>query len=210
MQVGHSFFDVGAASGLFAICASKNGARTVAVEPSREWLPVLKRNLILNSASVAVEPKALSLTAEVVKWEVAVTGINFQGEIPQGTISTVTLVGLLEHYAHHDLRVRIKMDIEGIEFLVLQDKLTLEALERHDAEMFVSFHPGFVYAGWHLKAKALVNRARGVYDGYRLFNAVAKYAKVRLPTGSRINSALRFAALLRFGCHDFILSFGEN
>lgn len=221
---GCFFFDVGAASGLISILAALNGARVVAVEPSPIWHPVLERNFASNGVDVEILKIALASETGAVDFSSGhhrsvMTDINFASAPTPfgGTVKTSSLEQLIHRLpAENTHPVRLKMDIEGIEFLCLKNAKDLQALKKCGARMLVSLHPGFIYVNDDLRGTMLgkwnqrLARARGVLDCFQLFRRLRTLANVSLTNGSKISSALRFAALTRLGQHDFILDFGPR
>jgi len=219
VKEGSFFLDLGAASGLLSIIAAKNGAKVLAVEPLPSWVQVLRRNLALNDVSVDVFEGGVAVASGEVDFSLAadrsvMTDISrlSSAEPFVGKIRTATIPDLLAHIGDSSSEVRIKIDIEGVELAILKDPLVLSSLSAVSAEVLVSFHPGFLYARDDISEMLgsvlqRWNRTRGVLDAFGLFRRLEGLATVSLVNGEAVNSASQFAALNRFGFHDFILRF---
>jgi FkbM family methyltransferase len=129
--------DVGAAVGVYTLLGASIGAEVVAFEPGREIFQELKENVYLNEkfrdrvhlyngfvVSRSDHGRKLGGIAQ------RSSGINFSDEL-----------FYLEDFFTEQLI--IKMDIEGAEWALLQDKSFLQELEKRKFLLFLSVHIGF-------------------------------------------------------------------
>ena len=219
--VSSYFIDLGAASGLLSILSAQNGASVVAVEPHPQWIEVLKKNVNLNSPEINVVEKAVAEHDGVADFRVrpnrrVMTDISRPiSSIPLSEIPTVSLITLLSSRPKSATKTFLKIDIEGIEYVILRNLENLQALKKANANVLVSLHPGFMYArdGLPSVLQPFLNRwarVRGLVDNLYFFAQLRNYADIALTNGERCNSPLRAAVLSYFGCNDFVLSFDAD
>lgn len=137
MQQADVFVDVGANVGIYACLAANTGKPVLAIEPQRQNLSVLSRNIALNNLDrIEVLPVGLSdrpgsatlyglgdVASLDAEWNA--TGASYEEVV---NLSTLDLV-LAERFAGAQLL--IKIDVEGFEFQVLRGAaLTLARVPR--------------------------------------------------------------------------------
>jgi len=214
-----TFFDFGAASGVFTLLAAKRGANVVAVEPHPIWLKALHSNVGANDLSERVKVVSAAIS-------------SFDGELlfeddrnrrvvsdsaaqrAEGKISVISLEKIVSE--NPSQRSFFKIDIEGAEYGLLLGGNSIETLSSIGALVFLSIHPGFSYQGIFNKRSFLwlVNsiyaRSRGIWDNLRLFKAIQGSGTVALPNGRLVRRAPEFALLAELGVHDFVINFSNS
>lgn len=216
------FLDLGAASGLLSMIAAQNGATVIAVEPHPQWIDVLTENIALNNLKITAVKKAVAENDGVVNFSVApnrrvMTDISRPStssyEITE--IKTISLPTLLLFKPEAAKRTILKMDIEGIEYVLLKDRNNLNLLSDIRAEILVSLHPGFIYTNENIFPiyQPLSHRwakMRGFIDTFILFTRLRKFAQVTLVNGEPCRSPLKASLLSFLGSNDFVLNFAPN
>lgn len=133
IRCGEVFVDIGSHLGYFSILASRAGATPIAVEPSPQLVPRLRRNLALNGISCKVLEVAISDRKGVA---------TFYGGQNANTGKGSLLEGWTKHFESFKVKVdtldclgdqldqvgMIKIDVEGVEKVILQQ--ILERLDR--------------------------------------------------------------------------------
>lgn len=125
MRPGEVFVDIGAHLGYFSILAAKAGATPVAVEPSPRLLPRLTRNFELNGIEGEILNVAISDkkgTATLFGGQAANTGKgSLLGDWTDHSESFEVAVDTVDCLSAHFPRIgSIKIDVEGVEQLILQ------------------------------------------------------------------------------------------
>jgi FkbM family methyltransferase len=211
-----TFFDLGAASGIFSLLAASQGASVVAVEPHPQWASALRENIKLND-----------LSGEIIPVQAAIS--SYDGELnfernrdssvisdsaamrAEGFIKVVSLETILATYPSS--KTIIKIDIEGAEYALLLKANSLSVLASRRARIFISLHPGFPYQkvfsakspAWF--ANSLKVKFLGLFDNVRFFRRVNKFAEIRLPNGREVKKLRDFLVMTEVGVHDFLLVF---
>jgi FkbM family methyltransferase len=211
--------DIGAATGVLSMFASKLGSRVVAYEPNPVVVDILQKNIEMNdlNSRISVIPDAVSDMDSVMKFS---AGSN------SSVLSPVVMHGM-ENQKHQDIRVRniiyavdsclkkreeeivIKMDIEGAEYRILCNTYVVSELAKRISKLFVSFHPGF-NRPTHFRNRYLryvlsrIKYTAVIRDHYRIFKNLNLHGKVSTCDGKVVSRASEFAGLLHFGSHDWI------
>lgn len=216
------FLDLGAASGLLSMIAAQNGATVVAVEPHPQWIDVLTENIALNNLEITCVKKAVAENDGAVDFSVApnrkvmteisrpVTSSYQISEIE--TISLSTLLLLKPKFAKQTI---LKIDIEGIEYVLLKSRNNLNLLRDNRAEILLSLHPGFIYTSENVFPifQPLLHRwakMRGLIDTFFLFARLREFARVTLVNGEPCRRPLKASLLSFLGSNDFVLNFTPN
>jgi hypothetical protein len=104
------------------------------------------------------------------------------------------------------------MDIEGAEWGILSDQLTVQCLAKHRAKMLLAVHPGFQRP--HRKTLPVISRIffeiwrlRNYLEAKRLFRTLVPYADLRRTNLNPIPNAKVFASLCLVGYHEFVIDF---
>ncbi|WP_341720187.1 FkbM family methyltransferase [Micromonospora sp. FIMYZ51] len=128
LQPGDLFVDVGSNVGAYALFAADAGAEVIAIEPSRESARRLRENVALNDFPVSVlecgladRPGELRLTTGRDTTNHLLLGPDADGE--------VVAVDTLDNVLGDRFAVGVKIDVEGVERLVLDG--AREALRQH-------------------------------------------------------------------------------
>lgn len=123
----------------------------------------------------------------------------------------VSLSEELGKLAKADSALIIKMDIEGAEFIILNDERTLIELSKYDSKLLLAIHPGFnrVYekSRIHKKISEKRWRLRNITESKKLFRNVSRYAIVYRTNLNPVNNDDVFSRLVDAGYHEFILDF---
>jgi FkbM family methyltransferase len=211
-----TFFDFGAASGIFSLIAASRGARVIAVEPHPEWSSALRENIKLNEVSGEIIPVQAAISSYDGE-------LNFENNRDSSVISdsaamraegSTKVVSLETILATHPAgKTILKIDIEGAEYGLLLKANSLGLLAAKKARVFISLHPGFPYQkvfsakspAW--VANSLKVKFLGLFDNVRFFRRVNKFAEIRLPNGREVKKLRDFLVMTEVGVHDFLLVF---
>jgi len=113
-------WDIGANVGLFAFAAASLGANVIAAEADIWLAHLMHRSMLLNGLSVDVLPAAVSDSTGVSKLYLSERGRSSNSLRGSGTAQTVvrvTLDWMLDHFPAPQV---LKIDVEGLEYAVLQ------------------------------------------------------------------------------------------
>jgi hypothetical protein len=106
------------------------------------------------------------------------------------------------------------MDIEGAEFIILNDERTLSELSKHNSKLLLAIHPGFnrVYekSRIHRKISEKRWRIKNINESRKLFRNISKYAKVSRTNLNPVHDEFIFSRLVDAGYHEFILDFDSS
>jgi FkbM family methyltransferase len=146
IKPGYVFVDIGAHIGYFSILAARAGAISVSIEPSPKLLPRLRRNLELNSVEGEVLGIAISDqkgSAILFGGQEANTGkASLLEDWTENSESFEVEVDTLDRLdAHFDRIGTVKIDVEGVEQLILEQ--ILDRLHRMPAldTLVFELHP---------------------------------------------------------------------
>lgn len=220
------FFDIGTANGAMALLAAEQEARVFAYEPDPVIFKVAERNFALNPALLShIQIQNIALSSE--------NGSTTFGSASDNTVlsSIVTAGGeskkaqairieslvdeLAKYHNNSNRKLVIKMDIEGAEWKILQNRSCIEALSKHNALLLLAVHPGFYrpftrgfcmfnsirYKIWQLR------NYRESLNTYSILSSKALITRTNL---NPIKRARVFAALILVGYHEFIVDFGAQ
>jgi FkbM family methyltransferase len=216
------FIDIGAANGAMTIIAALLGSEVVSYEPDPTMFDVLKRNLELNqiikqkvtlsNSGISNKPSTLEFNANAdssILSSIVVGTMKSKGQL-------VSIQGLPEELnrVHRDKtrKLVIKMDIEGAEWRILNDRQVLEALKDNHATILLAVHPGFyrphrkLFKGldrlaitfWHLQ---------NYLESLRTYSKIVKHGNISRTNLNSVRSKHIFAILVLGGYHEFILKF---
>lgn len=123
----------------------------------------------------------------------------------------ISLSKELGKLAKIDSALIVKMDIEGAEFIILNDETTLIELSKYDAKLLLAIHPGFnrVYekSRIHKKISEKRWRLKNISESKKLFRNISKYATVKRTNLNLVTNGDIFSRLVDAGYHEFILDF---
>lgn len=119
--------DGGAHVGIFTLRAALTGARVLSIEPARDNLSLLRRNVQMNDLlrRVIICPAALGAEAgegvlstdgDPYSWRLAATPTGGGGEL----VTVVTLESLVQEHAMDEITL-LKLDCEGAEYRILEE-----------------------------------------------------------------------------------------
>jgi hypothetical protein len=123
----------------------------------------------------------------------------------------VSLSKELEKLAKIDSPLIVKMDIEGAEFIILNDESTLIELSKCKSKLLLAIHPGFnrVYkkSRIHKKISEKRWRLKNISESKKMFRNITKYATVYRTNLNPVTNDDIFSRLVDAGYHEFILDF---
>ena len=215
------FIDVGAATGVTTLFAAALGARVAAFEPNPFVFNSLAQNIKLNNASYQVEI-----------WEFALSdhddSIHFNADSDPTVISAIAVTGG-EAYRDHEVKVRaidqvlselslprredvlMKMDIEGAEYKILSNPISMSAVSGRCNKLFFSLHPGFTFKQHRSKLlRIFLVAPRWVMmfrNNLKIFRVMSSFGSLEVFGVRKISSPLQFDALVRHGIYDWVLTF---
>jgi FkbM family methyltransferase len=217
------FIDIGAANGAFTVLSALNNARTLSIEPDPKMSKICAKNLSLNpnvSKFVTVENFAVSTkTSEIlfskkqnskILSDIVFTGHDKYTNI---TIQTKSLPEIISDF-HQDKNrgLVIKMDIEGAEWEILRDKISLTNLKENKALMLLATHPGF-YRPFERRIKGIDYfrykfwKYRNYRESKHTFESVSKFAVIARTNLDIIHDGKIFGNLTRAGYNEFVVDF---
>lgn len=154
VRKGDLVFDVGANIGIYSLLAAKHGARVVAFEPSRQVLPVLRRNIESNGFEddIQVVEQAIGSERSSVKFLEGVESncgvgkiVPFSDNGQDGEYYDVDVCTLDSFVDQFGMPNVVKIDIEGAELLALRGASRMLS-EAKNTVFLVEFHPEQVSA----------------------------------------------------------------
>ena len=219
------FLDIGCANAPFTILALSRGGKVYAYEPNPDMYAVAFRNIILNqkmqsfceilNCAVSIKPGSIEfnrnsdakILSPIVFSEPQISKVS-------SVIQVKSLRDEINRVFEKGFKLLIKMDIEGAEWLIINDDLTLESLRSHSSLLLLAVHPGF--------SKPLKKRFKGydffahkyfVYKNYKTsvktFKKITNFGKVYRTNLNQIESSHKFGMLVMAGYHEFIVDFGS-
>jgi len=211
---GAAFIDVGAATGCMTIYAAQLGYQVVGIEPQTKVFEAFRRNLDLNP-EVAIKVEAVHALVVDKNNQDARNVSDFFSEGASGPLSRlemdVKLIDLETIISKIELisPVVLKMDIEGVEFNILQNVELLGLLKTRKASMYVSLHPGFLNP---LKSRNIFKkflwRLRAIREVGNLVSRLLQFAQVYNSTKTEKLNTFTVLLELRRNSRDFQIIFG--
>lgn len=218
------FVDIGASTGALTLMAASLQSRVIAYEPMQEEFEALSKNVSLNKtliSKIELRNCGIGVTSIQLPLEGKQIGIRNQQMISEinyksgGRKNQVIEIRDSKSEARtwvNSSRIVIKMDIEGAEYPLLQDKLFLFELSRLNATCLIALHPGAMRP--HKKILPVLDRIRYEmfkYKNFResinLFQLLQHHCEIRMLDNSSISSSHRFARLVNAGLLTFTLHF---
>ncbi len=217
------FIDVGAANGSMTILAGLRGARVLSFEAAPGIFGVAKRNVQLNDfinkveiVNAAISNRAGTMTFSREDDSNVLSSIVFTSlQDSSIEIQVLKLANVIESFHKPSRELVLKVDIEGAEWRLLQDKETLQVLSQHKAVVLLAIHPGFhrpfkkLPFGLTILSKTTW-QIRNAIETYRLFNCLSKQAHIQRTNRDPINSPIKTVALMFGGYFEFIITFGSS
>lgn len=217
------FMDIGAANGAMTMLAATKNSRVRSYEPDPRIFSVLNKNIEINKQikkKITLVNSALSTEKSLIKFKKGdnsevLSSIVFTGHENTEPIELVVL-SLSEEldYFHTDpnRNIVLKMDIEGAEWKILNDKRTLAALSQHKAVMLLATHPGF-YRPFKRKVRGLDKfryaywKQKNFLESRNTFQLLSEYATIKRTNLDLVNTDKVFARLINAGYNEFVLEF---
>ena len=183
------FIDVGAATGCMTLLAAIHGLKVIAVEPQESVYRALVRNIELNeklksqieTEFALVGPQKKVQTSQI--FTPGAVGPLLQSKIANNFLS---LIDLIERFTEKE-SISIKIDIEGAEFPLFQERSTLEFLCKRKPLIYLALHPGFRKPlrqedGF---VKQVVWKLYALIDVLLFYKSVQNYAEICIPSDSK-------------------------
>ena len=214
------FLDIGAANGVITLAAAICGAETHSFEPDPQIFEVLKRNVEINveySKLIHLNLSAVSIQDTEIEFMMGsnpriLSDILFRHQdFQKSKTKVVSLDKELNRLAKVNSTLIVKMDIEGAEFIILNDESTLCELSKYDAKVLLAIHPGFdrryKKSRFYKKISEKKWRIKNVNESKKLFRNISKYAKISRTNLNPVDNEHIFSRLVDAGYHEFILDF---
>lgn len=217
------FMDIGAANGAMTFLAATKRSRVRSYEPDPRIFSVLDKNIDINKEIkkwITLVNSALSTEKNLIKFKKGdnneiLSSIVFTGHenTEPNSVAVLSLIEELDYF-HTDpsRKLVLKMDIEGAEWRILNDKRTLEALSRHKALMLLATHPGF-YRPFKRKVRGLDKfryaywKKKNFLESINTFKILSEYANIKRTNLDLVNTDKGFATLINAGYNEFVLEF---
>ena len=212
--------DIGAANGSICLIAASYGSQVVAYEPNPTVFNVCKKNLELNPELsnkvnlklAAVSDRAGTVTFEAGSNSAVITDISVGMHSDSKTIIPILdFSHELHKYANTGKKILIKMDIEGAEFQILQNKSSLIAMSNCKAKLLLAIHPGFYRPVRDLmflrRLRTKIFIFQNYHESVRMFKTISEFASFSRTNLNPIKSAKLFGLLVISGYHEFIIDF---
>ena len=171
---GETWADLGGYIGAFGIWAASKGANVKAYEPYLPSYEIYKKNIQLNGmeSKIALWPFAATALREVCDLQVHARGNYWRNSLVHTTCSEesvrVDCIPINEAVAGCEC---VKMDIEGAEFIVLEDMDWLKPVKKFVYEHSFDINPSFK------TYEDIVSRLRGIFDVVHARNLPKKYSE---------------------------------
>jgi FkbM family methyltransferase len=220
-----TFMDVGAANGAMTLVAASLGAEVFSYEPDPLMNRVLTRNVELNpkiNKKIRINNCALSAKKGETEFSKGsnskvLSSIVFSGNRDERDtkIKINAISDELNALKRSGSQIVIKMDIEGAEWGILRDPVTVQSLHKHSVIMLLAVHPGFyrphkkIFPGV-TRVSFEIWRIRNFIESYKLFTGLSKVATIKRTNLNPVISAKMFAALCLAGYLEFIIEFNSN
>ena len=220
------FLDIGCANGPFTLLALTKGCKVFAYEPNPDMNAIALRNISLNPKinrfceinNCAISVKSGSIKFNMTADSKILSSIVFsEPQISNADlrVEVKSLIGEITRVYERDYKLVIKMDIEGAEWLILNDEATLQLLKACSSLLILAVHPGF--------SKPFRRRLKGynffayrffILKNYitsaRFFEKINKYGTVYRTNLSKIKHKRDFGFLVIGGYHEFIIDFNSS
>lgn len=216
------FIDVGAATGAISFIAAKLGSRVLSFEVIPEIFEVAQSHLENNSEifeRVTLRNNAVSSHVGLLSLgddaDSKVLSDISKKDLSKSTKTSVEIVSLIEEielFHRQDRKLVVKIDIEGAEWKLLADQVTLQGLSRHNSKVLLAIHPGFdrPYRTFPLGLTALSKKywqTQNLIVSYFFFRRVQKFATISRTNLDPVGSPLKFVLLMFGGYFEFIIDF---
>ncbi len=216
-----NFLDVGAAEGCMSLIAACLGAQVIAYEPFPKHFEKLLENVRINPEfSNAIELKQaivsnfsgrnqLSFARGKLLSSINYTDIDL--ELDKRFIPVIDLSNEILKLSRN-AKLVIKMDIEGAEYLLLNDLKLLTILRTYEATLILAIHPGFFRPTKKsnkivMKISEIIFKVRNFVDNYLLFIRLNQFATVCRSNDTKVNSASKFATMASAGVYEYNIYF---
>ena len=213
------FFDVGAAVGVMTLVAASLGAKCISYEPVPKFFTSLHKNIDLN-----LEVKAQILLKQSVVSNFSQSSISLRDQIGHSISSIVysensneisDVVDIKKEILEYcsSLKPILKLDIEGAEYRLLQDKEFLEILQEKKAIIILAIHPGFFRPINQNKNLFILKLdwarfiLRNYIDNYKLYKKLIGFCKIKRSNDEEVLSAHKFSVMAAAGVYEYNLYF---
>ncbi len=222
MNSNTDFIDVGAATGSMSIIAAKLGARVLSFEPIPSDYEIAKSHIQCNPDIVdhielrneAISSESSELTLGKKANPKILSSISNQNS-EEVTIKVRSLSEAIDSFHKFGRQLVLKIDIEGAEWRLLSDTITIMNLANKKAIVLLAIHPGFnrpfkiLPLGLTFFTKKFW-QIQNAYVAYRLFARIGEVAKIRRTNLDPIVSPKKCVLLMFGGYFEFILEFNQN
>ena len=222
------FIDIGASVGTFSLLAASLRSHVVAYEPMSEEVDSARRNLeanpklerLISLKSVAVTSRR-NLEVNVKNNYAKILTPIVRGEKYQYfNVEVAPIEDEIDFWISmartNNLKIVLKMDIEGAEWPMLLDRNVLESIKKTSGLALVALHPGghrpFVIGRpYFRKVRHLIFRFRNWKDAKSLYFLASEIGvKIKKLDGTVISHSRIFARLLDAGYYEFIFDFNGS
>ena len=220
-----TFMDIGAANGAMTLISAGFGANVFSYEPDPMMFRVLSRNVHLNPSiknRIMLSDNALSVKDSEIDFSRGsnskiLSDIVFSEEHKNSNqrIQVKALSSEIEKVHLSGTQLVIKMDIEGAEWGILSDEITLRALKSHSAKMLLAVHPGLyrphkkLFPGFN-RISLEIWRLQNYFEARRFFSKMANFASITRTNLNPVPNSKMFAEMCLADYLEFVVNFGEK
>ena len=213
------FFDVGAAVGVMTLVAASFGAKCISYEPIPKYFTSLSKNIDLNleiKNQIIIKQAIVSTfshPATLIRDQIGHSISSIVYSENSNEISDVVDIKkeILEYCS--SLKPILKLDIEGAEYRLLQDKEFLEILQEKKAIIILAIHPGFFRPINQNKNLFILKLdwarfiLRNYIDNYKLYKKLIGFCKIKRSNDEEVLSAHKFSVMAAAGVYEYNLYF---
>ena len=209
-----------------SLLAASSGATVYSYEPNPLVFKGLTKNALLNKSigspiqlfNQAVSSKSGFLDLNVSEPSRILSPIvftNWQSKSKVEIVGLTEIVKSLQSELLKNLKIVIKMDIEGAEWESLRDSATLRILKTTQSTLILALHPGLQRPPKSISSTIGRLRfywwnIRNILDSWFLFKRVPPYCLIYRTNLNQVRRPSMFCLLVLAGNHEFVFSFGEK